>query len=191
MKLVGRALARNPTVKTRVEMGAVKYHYNVLGLGGPRRMTAILPAPQDDGKPYVFLPSSISHNGPAILDHYKNGRQRDKMIVLHSKQPHFNKKVRYFTSAPPQRTFRFDMKSSLAHRCHEDGRNHLLTSKCANTRITGLDVVQLAAYCLNFHGRVTRPSVKNFQVLLRRQSKTWTRETNCQCCKLAYYLSYK
>ena len=100
MELVGRALARNPTVKTRVEMGAVKYHYNVLGLGGPRRMTAILPDPQDDGKPFVFPPPSISHNGPAILDHYKNGRQRDKMIVLHSKQPHFNKKVRSFTSAP-------------------------------------------------------------------------------------------
>ena len=123
-KLVGRALARNPTVKTRVEMGAVKYHYNVLGLGGPRRMTAILPAPQDDGKPYVFAPPSISHSGSAILDHYKNGRQRDKMIVLHSKQPHFNKKVRwYFTSAPPQDISWFGMKSSLSRRCHKDGSN--------------------------------------------------------------------
>ena len=50
--------------------------------------------------------------------------------------------------------------------------------------------MQLAAYCLNFHGRVTRPSVKNFQVLLRRQSRTCTWKTNWHCCKLAYHHSY-
>lgn len=80
---------------------------------GPRKMTAIIPSLQEDGKPHVFPPAS--DGGPVLMDDYKCGQFRDKMVIMHNKQPHFNK--------------------------------------------------QLAAYCLNFNGRVTKPSVKNFQLV--------------------------
>ncbi|KAG0628734.1 hypothetical protein M758_1G049200 [Ceratodon purpureus] len=113
IQAAGCGTLRLPTSKNRVEMGAVKYHVNVLGIAGPRKMTAIIPSLQEDGKPHVFPPAA--DGGPVILDDYKCGQHRDKMIIMHNKQPHFNK--------------------------------------------------QLAAYCLNFNGRVTKPSVRNFQLV--------------------------
>ena len=90
---------RFPIINNRVEMGAVKYHYNVLGLGGPRKMTAIIPAIQEHGnKPYVFPPGP--EGAPVILDCFKKGRLRDKLVVLQNKQPHFNKQVRFADTVP-------------------------------------------------------------------------------------------
>jgi tubby-related protein 1 len=88
--MYGRTM-RLPTTKNRVEMGAVKYHVNVLGIAGPRKMTAIIPSLQEDGKPHVFPPAA--DGGPVLMDDYKCGQYRDKMVIMHNKQPHFNKQV--------------------------------------------------------------------------------------------------
>lgn len=54
-------------------------------------MTAIIPSLQEDGKPYVF--HAAADGGPVLMDDHKSGHHRDKMIVMHNKQPHFNKQV--------------------------------------------------------------------------------------------------
>lgn len=54
-------------------------------------MMAIIPSLQDDGKPHVFPPAA--DGGPVILDDYRCGQHRDKMVIMHNKQPRFNKQV--------------------------------------------------------------------------------------------------
>ncbi|KAH7352130.1 hypothetical protein KP509_19G031400 [Ceratopteris richardii] len=97
----------------RVEIGAVMLEPSVFGLRGPRNITAIIPAFNSDDKPYVFYPES--HGLPSILHRYKTGYDHEKMIIMKSKVPQWNKELR--------------------------------------------------SYCLNFHGRATHASIKNFQLV--------------------------
>lgn len=91
---------------------------NVLGLKGPRKMTALIPAIQKDGNPVVFKPELEKDT---ILERYRVGQAKD-LVVLHNKPPQWN----------------------------EDTRS----------------------YVLNFSGRVTVASVKNFQIIHENDRKS-------------------
>jgi len=124
-------------MSTRCEMGAVMYQYNVMGVRGPRKMTALVPSVDDNGRRKVFrandadgdddddgsddgrLMSSGDKSGKeqkdgAMVSSFKKGDEKD-MIVMRNKPPKWND--------------------------------------------------ALGAYCLNFNGRVTHASVKNFQLV--------------------------
>ncbi|CAM6126696.1 unnamed protein product [Calypogeia fissa] len=102
-------------LKRRGELGAVTDERNVLGLRGPRKLTAVIPAlrPEDD-KPFAFQ-QILPKESHSMLIKYRSGHDQSQMLVMHSKKPMWNK--------------------------------------------------ELNAYCLNFRGRVTQPSVKNFQLV--------------------------
>ncbi|KAL3698748.1 hypothetical protein R1sor_012824 [Riccia sorocarpa] len=100
------------SLNRRVELGVATYKNNPLGLNGPRKMTAIVPALDSDGKPYFHEPGPTGAH--CLLLKYKCGQDLHKMVVMHNKKPTWNKKK--------------------------------------------------MCYTLHFNGRVTRPSVKNFQV---------------------------
>ncbi|KAL2620904.1 hypothetical protein R1flu_001109 [Riccia fluitans] len=101
------------SLNRRVELGAATYQNNPLGLNGPRKMTAIIPALDADGKPYFHEPGPTGAH--CLLLKYKSGQDLHKMVVMHNKKPTWNKKK--------------------------------------------------LCYTLHFNGRVTRPSVKNFQLV--------------------------
>ncbi|KAI5080905.1 hypothetical protein GOP47_0004088 [Adiantum capillus-veneris] len=106
-----KSCLRRPT--DRVELGAAMFEPSVFGIKGPRKITAIIPAFDSDDKPYIFDPQLQS--SPSILHRYKSGYDHDKMVIMKSKLPQWNKELR--------------------------------------------------SYCLNFHGRATHSSVKNFQLV--------------------------
>uniref|UniRef100_A0A7S1SMQ6 Tubby C-terminal domain-containing protein n=1 Tax=Tetraselmis chuii TaxID=63592 RepID=A0A7S1SMQ6_9CHLO len=117
-------------MSTRCEMGAVLYQYNVMGVRGPRKMTACIPDVDATGKRKVFKANLeededeedegklVSKDEDVkdgnILSSYKKG-ESDGLVVMKNKPPKWNE--------------------------------------------------SLGAYCLNFNGRVTHASVKNFQLV--------------------------
>ncbi|MCO5612547.1 hypothetical protein L7F22_066815 [Adiantum nelumboides] len=109
--LPARSSIRRPM--DRVELGAVMFEPNVFGMKGPRKITAIIPAFDSDDRPYVFDPQF--QGSTSILHRYRSGYDHEKMVVMKSKLPEWNKELR--------------------------------------------------SYCLNFHGRATHTSVKNFQLV--------------------------
>jgi hypothetical protein len=88
---VGCCSPRLPIINERKEMGAIKYHLNILGLGGPRKMTAIIPSLDKDGNPHIFQPKPCG--APVILDMFKRNIDREKMVVMQNMHPHWNKQV--------------------------------------------------------------------------------------------------
>ncbi|BBN14532.1 hypothetical protein Mp_6g12440 [Marchantia polymorpha subsp. ruderalis] len=96
----------------RVELGAVTYQNNPLGLQGPRKMIAIIPALTIEKKPYIHEPGPAGSH--SLLTKYKCGQDLHKMVIMRNKDPAWNNKK--------------------------------------------------MCYALNFNGRVSRPSVKNFQL---------------------------
>ena len=97
--------------QARSEIGAVIYETNVLGFKGPRKMTVLIPAVNDNLERHVMKPNT---DNESIIERYKAGRM-DYLVRLGNKQPVWN----------------------------EDTQS----------------------YVLNFHGRVTQASVKNFQLV--------------------------
>lgn len=75
----------------RVELGAVMFEANVFGIKGPRKITAVIPAFDPDDRPYVFDPQL--HSSPSMLHRYRNGNDRDKMVIMKSKLPQWNQEV--------------------------------------------------------------------------------------------------
>lgn len=96
--------------KVRCEIGAVIYDTNVLGLKGPRKMTALIPAMTKSGEAYEFRPTQvhflhlfyfficvysndfIQQEHDTILERYKNNDDRE-MLVLKNKAPQWNEGI--------------------------------------------------------------------------------------------------
>ncbi|MCO5584760.1 hypothetical protein L7F22_038692 [Adiantum nelumboides] len=79
----------------RVELGAVMFEPNVFGMKGPRKITAIIPAFDSDDRPYVFDPQF--QGSTSILHRYRSGYDHEKMVVMKSKLPEWNKEVHNIT----------------------------------------------------------------------------------------------
>ncbi|XP_078402350.1 tubby protein homolog isoform X2 [Cetorhinus maximus] len=95
----------------RQELAAVTYETNVLGFKGPRKMTVIIPAMDEDQERIPFRPRN-DRDGLLSRQQRKN---MENLIELHNKTPVWNNDTQ--------------------------------------------------SYVLNFHGRVTHASVKNFQIV--------------------------
>ncbi|XP_067863293.1 tubby-related protein 3-like [Heptranchias perlo] len=95
----------------RQELCAVIYEINVLGFKGPRKMTVIIPAMDEDQERIPFRPRN---DKDSLLSRWQN-KNMENLIEVHNKSPVWN------------------------------------------------DDTQ--SYVLNFHGRVTHASVKNFQIV--------------------------
>uniref|UniRef100_UPI00398EAC33 tubby-related protein 3-like isoform X4 n=1 Tax=Pristiophorus japonicus TaxID=55135 RepID=UPI00398EAC33 len=95
----------------RQEISAVVYETNVLGFKGPRKMTVIIPAMDEDQERIPFRPRNDKEG---LLSRWQN-KNAENLIELHNKTPVWN------------------------------------------------DDTQ--SYVLNFYGRVTHASVKNFQIV--------------------------
>eukprot|EP01006_Ploeotia_vitrea_P060103 TRINITY_DN75306_c0_g1_i1.p1 TRINITY_DN75306_c0_g1~~TRINITY_DN75306_c0_g1_i1.p1 ORF type:complete len:389 (-),score=34.25 TRINITY_DN75306_c0_g1_i1:113-1279(-) len=96
----------------RQELGAVLYERNILGSKGPRKMTALLPAVDEQTNRRTVWRPDKEEDG--LIAQYKKGNT-EGMVTLRNKEPAWNE--------------------------------------------------QLRAYVLNFNGRVTLASVKNFQLV--------------------------
>ncbi|XP_041052060.1 tubby-related protein 3-like [Carcharodon carcharias] len=95
----------------RQELAAVTYETNVLGFKGPRKMTVIIPAMDEDQERIPFRP----RNDRDGLLSRRQSKNMENLIELHNKTPVWNNDTQ--------------------------------------------------SYVLNFHGRVTHASVKNFQIV--------------------------
>ncbi|XP_078054003.1 tubby protein homolog [Mustelus asterias] len=95
----------------RQELAAVAYETNVLGFKGPRKMTVLIPAMDEDQERIPFRPRN-DKDGLLLRWQRKN---MENLIELHNKTPVWNNDTQ--------------------------------------------------SYVLNFHGRVTHASVKNFQIV--------------------------
>lgn len=116
---------KDPTKKDiRREFGLIKYDRNIFGWGGPRQMNILVPALDDQQKPYVVQPQS---HRDTIATKCEQGRTSD---LLH------------FTNKSPI----WKDKSSGAYQ---------VPSQAAPK----------GSYVLDFKGRVTEPSIKNFQLV--------------------------
>ncbi|XP_072336715.1 tubby protein homolog isoform X6 [Scyliorhinus torazame] len=95
----------------RQELAAVTYETNVLGFKGPRKMTVIVPAMDEDQERIPFRPRN---DKDGLLSRWQR-KNMENLIELHNKTPVWNNDTQ--------------------------------------------------SYVLNFHGRVTHASVKNFQIV--------------------------
>ncbi|XP_042898876.1 protein king tubby 1 isoform X2 [Parasteatoda tepidariorum] len=101
----------NTQKDSRCEVALVAYETNVLGFKGPRKMSVILPALNNENK-RIEMKSSVE--GEGILEKWK-AKNMENLLELHNKTPVWNDETQ--------------------------------------------------SYVLNFHGRVTQASVKNFQIV--------------------------
>ncbi|XP_045747849.2 tubby-related protein 2 [Mirounga angustirostris] len=99
------------TARIREELGAVCYETNVLGFGGPRKMTVIIPGFDSQNRRISVQPQNERES---LLSRLRRGASQG-LVLLQNKPPSWS---------------------------DESG-----------------------AYVLDFHGRVTRASVKNFQIV--------------------------
>ncbi|XP_067913682.1 tubby-related protein 3-like [Heterodontus francisci] len=95
----------------RQELAAIIYETNVLGFKGPRKMTVIISAMDEDQERIPFRPHK---DKDGVLSKWQN-KNMENLIELHNKTPVWNNDTQ--------------------------------------------------SYVLNFHGRVTHASVKNFQIV--------------------------
>ncbi|KAG8198289.1 hypothetical protein JTE90_021543 [Oedothorax gibbosus] len=101
----------NPQKDSRCEVALVAYETNVLGFKGPRKMSVILPALNNENK---RIEMKSSAEGEGLLEKWKN-KNMENILELHNKTPVWNDETQ--------------------------------------------------SYVLNFNGRVTKASVKNFQIV--------------------------
>lgn len=108
--------AKGAGAKVRCELAAVLFETNILGFGGPRKMTVVIPGMMESGVPGETKPFEVKPmtERDTILERIKRGRNTD-LITMSNKKPQWN------------------------------------------------EVSQ--SYTLNFQGRVTKASVKNFQIV--------------------------
>ncbi|KAJ3214659.1 hypothetical protein HK099_006770, partial [Clydaea vesicula] len=101
-----------PKDKLRKELTTIIYEQNILGYNGPRKMTILLPAMDDNNERYDTRPTNVLHS-ETMIERIKNKDRH--ILVLHNKSPQWS----------------------------EDNQS----------------------FVLNFQGRVTMASVKNFQII--------------------------
>ncbi|KAF8791308.1 protein king tubby 1-like isoform X3 [Argiope bruennichi] len=96
---------------SRCEIALISYETNVLGFKGPRKMSVVLPALNNENK---RIEVKSSAEGEGLLERMKS-RKMENLLELQNKTPQWNDETQ--------------------------------------------------SYVLNFHGRVTQASVKNFQIV--------------------------
>ncbi|XP_075461708.1 tubby protein homolog isoform X3 [Ascaphus truei] len=101
----------------RQELVAINYETNVLGFGGPRKMTIIIPGMNIESERVIIRPQNEHET---LQTRYQNGNM-ENIIVFHNKAPTWSEETQ--------------------------------------------------TYVLNFHGRVTQASVKNFQIIHANNSE--------------------
>ena len=109
---------------------------NILGLRGPRKMTVVVPGMTRDEQRIDFQPRSDSES---LLGKFK-GRDHSQLSVLFNKLPQWNQG----RTDDPQKDFKKIIILII---------------------IIIIIIKDNQAYVLNFHGRVTMASVKNFQII--------------------------
>ncbi|TNN68799.1 Tubby [Liparis tanakae] len=127
---------------TRQELAAVCYETNVLGFKGPRKMTVIIPGMSMNFERVPARPQSVSLALPLLLwkkNNKKGRRERGETWAW----------------------LVFQEQESLLSRWQSHALDNLI--ELHNKAPVWNDDTQ--SYVLNFHGRVTQASVKNFQIV--------------------------
>jgi len=120
-------------MSTRCEIGSVMYQYNVMGVRGPRKMTACIPVVDASGRRQVF-----TANGDEEEEDEED--QQENKLMSKGK----------------------DIQEGNILSCFKRGSSEgLVVMKNKPPKWNE----SLGAYCLNFNGRVTHASVKNFQLV--------------------------
>ncbi|XP_048540681.1 tubby-like F-box protein 8 [Triticum urartu] len=163
---VGRSSRRfnSKKVSPKVPSGSyniaqVSYELNVLGTRGPRRMNCIMHSiPASSVEPGGIVPGQPDQIMPrALEDSFRSMSSFSKSSIM-DRSTDFSSS-RYFSSS----RFLSDIAGGAAISRDEDGENKerplVLRNKVPRWH------EQLQCWCLNFRGRVTIASVKNFQLI--------------------------
>jgi tubby and related proteins len=134
---------------TSQELSIINYASNVLGSRGPRKMKVAVPKVLPDGRRVTFQPD---HEEDSMIAKFKAGYIQD-MFLLINKPPKWNDQVRTGEEGGwKQGCGGGDIARSFGARSHNPPPPSFPSS-------------QVGAYVLNFNGRVTMASVKNFQLV--------------------------
>ncbi|VAH07797.1 unnamed protein product [Triticum turgidum subsp. durum] len=162
---VGRSSRRfnSKKVSPKVPSGSyniaqVSYELNVLGTRGPRRMNCIMHSiPASSVEPGGIVPGQPDQIMPrALEDSFRSMSSFSKSSIM-DRSTDFSSS-RYFSSS----RFLSDIAGGAAISRDEDGEKErplVLRNKVPRWH------EQLQCWCLNFRGRVTIASVKNFQLI--------------------------
>lgn len=124
----------------------------MLGFKGPRKMHVVIPeVSAETRQPFVIQPTPEHKEG--IVEKFKKG-SLDQLMTLQNKQPVWNDGTAPFPARIPC-VFR-----------PRPGREKATLTHCCLRHPT-----ETQSYVLNFRGRVTKPSVKNFQVVQERNCR--------------------
>ena len=162
----------------RQELGTILYKQNVLGSRGPRKMKVMVPSVNDSGQRKVLRPTSRDET---MLECAR--RPPEKASPHPRASPHTGESPPWrgrtlpvrasLTAAPlrrrPPPKGRKRARSAAERACRCVGHRRYKAAKndddvqiLKNKQPKWND--QVGAYVLNFNGRVTRASVKNFQL---------------------------
>ncbi|KNE63920.1 hypothetical protein AMAG_08979 [Allomyces macrogynus ATCC 38327] len=130
---------RDGAVKPREELAAVLYEPNILGFKGPRKMTILLPTMTKSGERERIIPTQESET---LLGRMKTGND-PKLLVLHTRHRNGTKGKGRALHGRNRQAPRLLVLHNKAPQWNEDTHS----------------------YVLNFNGRVTVASVKNFQIV--------------------------
>eukprot|EP00466_Bigelowiella_natans_P005960 jgi/Bigna1/91650/estExt_fgenesh1_pg.C_1110006 len=126
----------------RAEIACITYETNLLFNRGPRVMKVVVPSLDNRGKAYRFE----SEEKGTLLSQYKDNPNGKRTYLLQNKKPKWNES----NASGLDRLFLFffgEVPTEFIHAQFQDENGGAMR-----------------AYCLNFHGRVTKASVKNFQL---------------------------
>lgn len=140
----------------RQELGVVNYQHNVLGMRGPRKMTVAIPSVDQAGRRAIFKPDT---KGKGSLVEAMERNDENNMILMTNKvRSQARAAARVEACACVARA----PAPACAMRCDPDptplrARRSLAQAPKWNEKEN--------AWCLNFNGRVSKASVKNFQLV--------------------------
>ena len=141
-------------IQVRQELGTILYKQNVLGSRGPRKMKVMVPSVNDSGQRKVLRPTSRDET---MLECAGLTRTRAQ-----PSRPH---PTRRRTNVRSERCHGLRLSACaprLGRRRYKAAKNDDDVQILKNKQPKWND--QVGAYVLNFNGRVTRASVKNFQL---------------------------
>ena len=133
----------------RQELGVVNYQRNVLGMRGPRKMTVAIPSVDQAGRRAIFKPDT---KGKGSLVEAMERNDENNMIVMTNKVRSQARVVARARRARRRRRARCDPDATPLR-----ARRALAQAPKWNEKEN--------AWCLNFNGRVSKASVKNFQLV--------------------------
>lgn len=134
----------------------ITYELNVLGTRGPRRMHCIMNS----------IPTSSLEPGGSVPN------QPEKLLPPRSLDDSFRSNISFSKSSLDHRSVDFSSSrfSEIGVSCEDEEETSFRPLILKNKQPRWHE--QLQCWCLNFRGRVTVASVKNFQLVASRQPQT-------------------